>query len=166
MNGYFDIVDIIIALTLGIPAIILGFKQLGKKSFSYDITDTPIISINEKIDDVAVTYKGRPVENLRVVIVRVWNSGNQAIKEEDFSVPVSFCEEQLARGNSLVVAQVIEAPEAANAELYAYRIGHHSYKTALKKMLFNPGDSVTVKIIIADYGGENLGLFAIFEASI
>ena len=157
MNDYIiDIVDIILVVVLGVPALILAFKQLGKKSFSYDISDTPIISINEKIDDVAVIYKGRPVENLRVVIVKVWNSGNQVIKEGDFSVPVSFCEEQSARGNSLVVAQVIDAPEAANAELYAYGIGHHSDRTALKKMLFNPGDSVTVKIIIADYGGENL----------
>jgi hypothetical protein len=143
-------------LIIGAAALYLQYKQLNKKSFSYSISDTPIISIKEKLDDVAVTYKGRPVENLRVVIVDVWNSGNKDILEEDFRVPLSFCATQTARGNSLVVAQVIDEPEGAQAEIIIHRIGHHTYRTALKPMLFNPGDRVVVKIIIADYGGENL----------
>ena len=157
MNGYIiDIVDIILVVVFGIPAIILGFKQLERKSFSYNISDTPIISINEKLNDVTVTYKGRPVENLRVVIVYLWNSGNKVIREEDFKVPVSFCATQTARGNSLVVAQIIKEPEGAQTEIIDHKVGHHSYRTALKPILFNPGDRVVVKIIIADYGGENL----------
>ena len=157
MNVYIiDIVDIILVVVFGIPAIILGFKQLERKSFSYNISDTPIISINEKLDDVTVTYKGRPVENLRVVIVYLWNSGNKVIREEDFKVPVSFCATQTARGNSLVVAQIIKEPEGAQTEIIDHKVGHHSYRTALKPILFNPGDRVVVKIIIADYGGENL----------
>jgi hypothetical protein len=91
-----------------------------------------------------------------VVIVDVWNSGNKDIKEEDFRVPVSFCATETARGNSLVVAQVIGEPEGAQAEIIVHEIGHHSYRTGLKLMLFNSGDRVVVKIIIADYGGENL----------
>ena len=88
--------------------------------------------------------------------MNVWNSGNKDILEEDFRVPVSFCATQTARGNSLVVAQVIDEPEGAQAEIIVHEIGHHTYRTALKPMLFNPGDRVAVKIIIADYGGENL----------
>jgi hypothetical protein len=157
MNGYIiDIVDIILVVVFGISAIILVFKQLERKSFSYNISDTPIISINEKLNDVTVTYKGRPVENLRVVIVYLWNSGNKVIREEDFKVPVSFCATQTARGNSLVVAQIIKEPEGAQTEIIDHKVGHHSYRTALKPILFNPGDRVVVKIIIADYGGENL----------
>ena len=157
MNSYIiDIVDIILVVVFGIPAIILGFKQLERKSFSYNISDTPIISINEKLNDVTVIYKGRPVENLRVVVVYLWNSGNKVIREEDFKVPVSFCATQTARGNSLVVAQIIKEPEGAQTEIIDHKVGHHSYRTALKPILFNPGDRVVVKIIIADYGGENL----------
>ena len=157
MNGYtIDIVDIILVVVFGIPAIILGFKQLERKSFSYNISDIPIISINEKLDDVVVTYKGRPAENLCVVIVYLWNSGNKIIREEDFKVPVSFCATQTTRWNSLFVEQIIKEPEGAQTEIIDHKVGYHSYRTALKPILFNPGDRVVVKIIIADYGGENL----------
>jgi hypothetical protein len=151
-----NIIGISGALIGGAGIVVTYITQRKIKSFSYAVTDTPIISFNKKIEDVAVTYKGKQVENLRLVMVRVWNSGNVEIKEEDFKVPISFCPEQTARGNSLVVAQIVEAPEASNAELYPHEVAHHSYRTALKSMLFNPGDSVTVKIVIADYGGENL----------
>ena len=103
-TGIINNIGIFGSLLIGAIALILQFKQLNKKSFSYSISDTQIISINEKLDDVSVTYKGRPVENLRVGMVYLWNSGNKVIREEDFKVPVSFCE-QTARGNSLVVAQ-------------------------------------------------------------
>jgi hypothetical protein len=141
---------------IGISALIHDLISHYKKVIQLRHYGYSSISINEKLEDVTVMYKGRTVENLRVVIVKVWNSGNIDITEDDFSIPVSFCPEQTARGNSLVVAQIVEAPEASGAELYPYAIDHHSYRTALKKMLFHPGDCVTVKIIIADYGGENL----------
>ena len=58
MNDYIiDIADIILVVVFGIPAIILGFKRLERKSFSYNFSDTPIISINEKLNDVAVILK-------------------------------------------------------------------------------------------------------------
>ena len=113
-------VGIIGGLVVGVAALVLQFKQLNKKSFIYDISDTPIISFNEKIGDVAVIYKSRPVENLRVVMVRVWNSGNLPIRVEDFSVFVSFCQEQTARGNSLVVAQVVEEPDTRICHCHSF----------------------------------------------
>jgi hypothetical protein len=145
-----------VATIVGLPITIA--LQYRPKSFSYTVTDTPIVSIHQKIDDVAVTYKGKRVENLRVVLVTVWNSGSVPIKKTDFEPPVTFCNERTARGNSLVVAEIINAPEASNAEVYSLKTGHHTYRTALKNMMFNPGDFVTVRIIIADYGGENLDI--------
>jgi hypothetical protein len=74
-----DNIGIFSGLIIESAALYLKYKQLNKKSFSYSISDTPIVSIKEKLDDVSITYKGRPVENLRVVIVDVWNSGNKDI---------------------------------------------------------------------------------------
>ena len=148
-----------IATIIGLPIAVITFAlQYKPKSFSYTIADTPIISIHQKIDGVVVTYKGKPVKNLRVVMVTVWNSGNVPIEETDFKVPITFCEEYTARGNSLVNVELVEAPKSSNAELFTYEAGHHSSMVALKNMLFNQGEYVTVKIIFADYGGENLDI--------
>ena len=56
-------------------------------------------------------------------MVTVWNSGNVTIEKTDFDVPVNFCEERTARGNSLVVAEIVEAPESSNAELSLLETG-------------------------------------------
>ena len=148
-------ISAILGLPLAIIAIALQYKP---KSFSYTITDAPIFSLHQKMDDVYVTYKGKPVKNLSVVMVTVWNSGNVTIDKSDFDVPISFCEVGTARGNSLVVAEIVDAPVSSSAELAHIEAGHHSDRIALKNMLFNVGDYVTVKIIFADYGGENLNV--------
>src|SRR5438105_1727017 len=120
-------IDASIATIVGVLLTIIIFVlQYRKKAFSYTLTDTPIISVHQKIDDVSVTYKGKPVKNLRVVMVTVWNSGNVPIEETEFKVPITFCEEHTARGNSLVNAGIVEAPKSSNAELFTYEAGHHS----------------------------------------
>src|SRR2546421_4571175 len=68
-NHILGIVGALATIGAFIHALIIHYK---KKSFSYYITDTPVISINKKLEDVAVMYKGRRAENLRVVLVTVW----------------------------------------------------------------------------------------------
>lgn len=141
--------------SIAVPLFIALVIQARKKSFSYSINNTPIFSIHQKIDGVEVTFHKKPVKDLRLIIVKLWNSGNVPIKKQDFEAPINICPTYTARGNSLIDAQIIDKPEGAIAKLINDEEKHHFVNITLAPMLFNPGDSIALKIIIANYGGDN-----------
>ncbi len=151
-NLLLTIITLFATLLFGIITII---QQWRKKSFSYSVSETPVVSIHHKIEGVEVLFNKKHVENMRLILVKLWNSGNVPIKKQDFDSPITLCPAYNAKGNGLIDAQIVESPEGTKAELTQVEPKHHYVNIALSPMLFNPGDGVTIKIIIVDYGGDN-----------
>jgi hypothetical protein len=105
------IVSIVFNVILLLFSIYTFVRRHKRKSFSYAIYETPVYSIHEKIDGLALTYHGKLVVDLRVVLVKVWNSGEAEINDEDFDIPINFCEDRVRTGLSFIDPKIIEYPE-------------------------------------------------------
>ena len=143
---------------IGIPLFIALVIQSRKKSLSYAFTDSPVFTIKEKIKNVEVTWSSIPVKSLRLVMVKIRNSGNIPILENDYSTPISFCptfDNVNPTTGFLTFGEIISAPESSNPEFIVYEVNKHSHRLALKNILLNPKDSIILKILIVDFGGNN-----------
>ncbi len=67
-------------------------KQRSKKVISYQvISDAPIANINKGLENrVTIQLDGKPVEDARQVVVTIRNSGNAAVKRDDYDEPLKF----------------------------------------------------------------------------
>src|SRR5947208_7078313 len=90
---------VVIAVVTLLAAVITSFisfwifrKQRNRKEISYEVvSNAPIASINKEVKDkVEILYEGKPVKDLSLLVLKVWNSGNVAVKPEDFIEPIKF----------------------------------------------------------------------------
>jgi hypothetical protein len=137
---------IILAIITGIQ---LRLKE--KKGVSYSIiTDTPVIRVKEDVEkDIKISFKDKPVKNVRLVELKIWNSGNVPVKKEDYEEPLSFLPAAIELGRKLLYVAVIDkSPKDLPVKPIIY---HDKEVIGLPKVLLNKGDSVKIKILLADY---------------
>lgn len=110
---YLTLLGILATLLAGIIGALVTYwiflKQRIKKEITYRIlADAPIASLNQLLaninaqikDRLQILFDGKPVENLRVLIIKVWNSGNvdvwllnskdADVKHEEGDKPIRF----------------------------------------------------------------------------
>ena len=118
------------------------------KSFSCEVVSvTRIVSVGSKFrESVQVLFDGEPVKDVRVVVFRFFNSGNVPILVEDFhqAVGVRF------RYPSRILSSTVEVCEPKSLDVELVSDGQ---TLSLKPTLFNKGDSITVGMVVRDYGG-------------
>src|SRR2546425_10907232 len=81
-----------IAVIIALIAIIVTLTQRYRKEIVYDIiSDTPILSIKEEVKNrVKVLFDDKPMTNARLIILRIWNSGNVPIIPSDYIEPITL----------------------------------------------------------------------------
>src|SRR6266581_2805639 len=90
------VISVLVAFTLGIVALVITIwiyrKQRTQKVISYAvISDAPIASINKEVaDKVEIRFDGQPVQDLSLLVLKIWNSGNVAVKSGDYDMPITF----------------------------------------------------------------------------
>src|SRR5437868_2137707 len=90
------VIYVAIALLIGIASIITSIvvfrKQQVRKAVSYEIiSDTSVLSINKMVkEEIELHYKGKLVGNLRLVILKIENSGDAPIVASDYIEPITF----------------------------------------------------------------------------
>jgi hypothetical protein len=88
--------DATAAIFFGILSIVVAynvfFLEQAVKSLQVTIlSSTSLVEIERSVaEDIVVLYKGQPVDNLSLVTVKLENTGNQAIREEDYARPIRF----------------------------------------------------------------------------
>ena len=103
-------IGVVVAILIGIAAIIIAFKsyrqQRHRKEITYQVvSDAPIASVNKAVENrVEIRLDGNPVKDARLLVLKVWNSGNVAIKSEDYFEPIMFEVE----GGKVVGSDVLE----------------------------------------------------------
>jgi len=130
--------------------------RLGRrrKELSYRVVSAePLVSVHEADelrDRLVVTLDGQPAQGLdvRAVVVRVWNSGNEPINDTDFRTP-GF----LTYGKDtdvLTDGEIREQPTHANAS--APRDPNEPARLLLQPVLLNRGQFITIRALIRGYG--------------
>jgi hypothetical protein len=122
-----------------------------KKVISYSIlTDTLVIRVKEDVEkDVKILFKDKPVKNVRLVELKIWNSGNVPIRKQDYEKPLSFLPTFVEHSNKLLyVSDIEKTPENLPMEPVYYE---EEDVIGLSKTLFNKGDSITIKMLLAGY---------------
>jgi hypothetical protein len=144
-------VPVIIGSLTIITAFYLNYKNKIYKSFRYEIlTYEPILTSAEELSGKIKIYYEESQDNKTqikdgfLLIMRLVNEGNVPIKSDDFYEPacISFSSDA-----DVLSAEVIKTnPEILKAEL---DVSNH--KIALKPLLLNQKDSITIKALLMGF---------------
>jgi hypothetical protein len=131
-----------------IAVIVIYLRQREQRHLDYQF-----ISINALLQEgasgtgVKVLYDNISISDPYLIIMRIINTGNKPITPDDFKTPVKV---QFADSCKVVFAEVVESkPPDLAPELV---VGDHDAQ--LKSSLFNPGDWVSVKLVVDGYPEE------------
>ena len=135
--GFIGIVTGII-LTI---AVVLYQRQVNELQVEI-VSNSSLINVDSEIaSDIEIIYKDQPVETLSLILIRLENTGNVAIKESDYSQPIVISISPDAEIGEFVVAET--SPRGINLSLG--KIGTHQVE--LSKSLCNPGDQALIRIM-------------------
>lgn len=106
------------------------------------LSNSPLVSMNTAMSrDMQVLYKGMPVHSLTLILLRIANSGNVPIREDDYSEPLRI---RLAPSASIGEVTLQETrPEGIRLTPTVTATG----QVDLAPALLNPGDQVVLKIL-------------------
>jgi hypothetical protein len=156
---------ILTALAIGV-SIYFFIKQRQRKRLTYGVTITELVSVHgDAKDKIEIFYEREIVERVHLVEVTLKNTGNVAIPASDYEVPFSV---GLGEGAEVLTAEVVRTePAGLTAELEFVKEPRERDRNAdeqsvenvastvtLKPLLLNPGDQLTIKILVADFVGE------------
>jgi hypothetical protein len=132
-----------VAALLGVMAVVIAVLNQPKKQLEVVLVSTiPLVSVSgEASGDVEVYYRGSKATQVYLSQVKVLNSGNQPITEDDFSRPLTFS----FSPNQVAEASVIgSTPESLPITL-AQSAPH---EIQMNPALLNPGDSASIRFIV------------------
>ena len=146
-DGAWQGVGAIVGAILAGIGIWVTVKQRSTKALSYEIlASCPIASIHpEAGEELVLSYRGEKLERAGIVTVRLVNNGQIPIIEADFTKPIELMFPDRCR----ISAAEIQAQEPSN--LGAQHTVTAPNRIQLSPVLFNPGDSVRLKVILANF---------------
>ncbi len=148
-----DFIGVIVALFTLIITLIITFFQKHKKELTYDLlSKTSLISTQEKIKGkLKIIYNGEEVEDVKLIEIRVTNSGSIAIPSQDYERPLKFTISNKSRILSVEIIKCI--PENLIIDFVS-----NEKEIVFNPVLLNSKDSFIFKAIISKLGSENLNV--------
>jgi hypothetical protein len=137
-------VGVVAAFGAIIISIVLFMKSRSRKSLSYLVVSiTPLLSVKAEIKrDLQILYKGKPIEQVHLIIIKVINSGNVPVIAKDFERPFSLIFGEEAQ---VLTAEVVKTvPDVLRPS-----IKFEARKVVLDPILLNGGDSITLKLLVS-----------------
>ncbi|GHO91005.1 hypothetical protein KSF_010530 [Reticulibacter mediterranei] len=105
------IINIIVAVVFSgvltsVVAIWIFRRQQQKKEISYEIiSDASVISVKKNVESrVEIRLDGNPVKEVTLAVIKVSNTGNTAVKKDDYDKPLQF----LFMGRTVISSEVTE----------------------------------------------------------
>lgn len=141
------IISIISLIAGGIISLVITVRFRSKSEISYQIlSSAPVVQVSDEAkDDVEVLYKGERFNDVSVVVVRLWNSGNRPIRPSDIISPVTFT----FKGSQILLTnRLAMMPPGWQDGMSGTR-----EEVRLDNSLMNPKDSLTLKFLVAQYKG-------------
>lgn len=139
-------VGVVLALA---ASVVLFLLQRRRKALSYEVVSrTSLMSVKEEVKGrVQILFDGTPVSDAHMMIMRVTNAGNVPIVPSDYLRPVKFGFGEMVQ---ILSAEVMEtSPHNIEASVEV-----DTGAVILTPVLLNGGDSITLKILLAQYEGK------------
>lgn len=149
LAGVFDdpawtaVLVLLTALAVAV-SVYVYLKTRSRRSISYRQEITEVGNIQPDAGDkVTISYDGHPVSNVFLVEVTLINSGNEAIRAEDFDEPIKL---HFGEAKPMSVDVTDTWPEELEVHL---AIAEH--EVSLTPLLMNEGDELTFKVLVRDF---------------
>src|SRR6266568_876851 len=145
-DSIWQFLGVVVALIIGIPGLFISIRgllqQRNLKRLDYEIiNDTPILDVQQD-SKVKIEVNDKQVRNLRLVFLKIRNTGNVPIKEEDFVEPLAF----KFRSGAEVLDSKIEEVIPSNLKP---SLTVDSQSVTLKPLLLNPKDTIKLKMLLS-----------------
>jgi len=144
--GWMEVLVGAIALFLSI----FIYLNRKKKSLSYEIISMyKLVSIDERIrGQLKVTLNGKPVKDLRLLLVKFTNNGNIPIAADDYERPLTL---NFKSSTNIISADYLMShPENLVTSLMVSQ-----NKLSIAPMLMNEGDYFHIKVLLEKDEGSN-----------
>ncbi|MGZ3610287.1 MAG: hypothetical protein ACXVBU_09500 [Ktedonobacteraceae bacterium] len=130
-----------------IVSVLIFRKQQTRRGLNYEIiSDTPILSIKADVKDkVQILFDNKPVNHVRLVIIRIWNSGNAPILPNEYIDPISIA---FGEGADIIDTDVLETSPSDIREKVRTSLKVNTGNVLLEPILLNSTDSLTIKILL------------------
>ncbi|GHO44526.1 hypothetical protein [Ktedonospora formicarum] len=142
-----NIIGVIGIFSTILVAVWVYFKEKTKKELTYQfVYDIPVVSVSKITKGtIEVTLDGKPVKDARVVVIKVWNSGNREITKEDYDTPVSF--EFLNR--DVISGEVLstEPEDLMIPDIQKVFLRLQNNTVIFPEYLLNKGESIRVSVL-------------------
>lgn len=134
----------VLALVAIAISVALYFAQRQRKDITYELlSNTPLLTVREKgLGQLQLTYNSVPVDNPRLAVIRLRNSGNVPIATTDYERPISFT---FGEG-ATVLSSAITATSPDNLNV---GVETKDNVVVLQPALLNPRDSLTLKLLVS-----------------
>lgn len=149
-------VGVVVGAIVGGAAIYIPFRR-NQKAISYEVvSNVPIVTVqrganNVVTENIEIRYKDRPVHDVRLVVVRVWNSGKLPIAPADYVAPIMI----KFWGNMLASDVVETSPTSLKRDVIGGGGAGTGYQAVgFRNVLLNPNDSVTIQALMTDFTGK------------
>lgn len=145
-------IGVLTVLAAVIIPIVIYKRQKNRKKIVYQvISDTSIVSVGEHISKVEVLFNGKSVEDVHLVLLKLLNSGNIAVRPSDFEndSPIRF---DFGKEAEVLDAKVLETKpksmkQRVNMQFNANYLEMHP-------LLLNKDDSILLKILVENFVDE------------
>jgi len=138
--------------TIGVLTIIVTImiyrKQLSRKGITYQvISDIPVLSLKDEVKGrLQILFDNKPVRDVRLIILKVWNSGTVPILPAEYIdlVKINF------GGNADILdVELLETVPSDIKEKVKSSLKIDVESVALEPLLLNGKDSLTFRILLA-----------------
>jgi hypothetical protein len=144
-------VGAIIGLVTLVVSTAIYLRRRERKDLSYEIlASEPLLTVSEVLTgEIKVTYQDTEIRDAHLLIIKVTNSGNVPIRQEDFELPLAF---SFGSEAQVLSYEVIESPPQGLQT--SLRRSGGGRGIVLNPLLLNPSDAVILKFILAQYTGK------------
>lgn len=147
----FDFVTIDWKVIIGLIAILVTLFGLiyfqwwrNRKSLSYEVITTALLTAADEIkNDLQILYKGAPIKNAHLVIIKVTNDGYQPIKKDDFEDGLVF---EFSEGTQFLSYEIIK-PHPSNLKVVL--IAPVLHRLGVEPLLLNSKDSFEIRLLVS-----------------
>lgn len=139
-------IGVFIAVVFGLASLYI-FYIYQREIYDFQVVvlaNSSLVQIESSIEnEIHITYKDQQANNLSLIQVKLENTGNQTIREEDFATPLKFIFPNIS---NLIEASIVET-DPENLKLTILRTKNIG---TIQPTLFNKGDKAIVRFLVID----------------
>lgn len=156
-DSAWQFVGVVIAILALLITVWIYWLQKNRKRFSYEIlASSELLTTSEEIHGrIEVLFDKRPVQNVRLIILRFTNDGNIPILDTDFYEPLQI---SFGGETKILSAEIVGcSPQSFNPKGSIHEDGH---SFSVLPTLINSQDSFTIKFLLAQHARGSLKIYS------